>query len=403
MIPKTEPSENIPKSLSPLSLDSIVKDLKSLEKSLVLDKKRAVDRLNQLMDSKVKMMELENAQSTRQLNDMRSKMKLLEEQNSKLKSDLEATESEKILYHGQYQKIGTEFGELQKEHGTLKAKYTELLEAKFIKLSKEAKSPVSSKSDEAKEFEAANRVSDLCASGNLFLDNDDSNVTNFGAVDDDAPEWTRSKLTDNDESTNEGSIKESSKNMTSPNPETLNLSLIRKLRENTDEMDRQLALKLHRELNNECKSSRQNKRKAGSDSGNKDFPISKKSCYDPLDTWNCNICFGLFKFTSKAGLYKHVKETHPTRTWFCERCPFTATKKSGLVKHEKLHVENEMKFKDTEKAGKCNLCNVWFPPGSALANHNKLYHIPPLDEGKVQNCSLKNTNHRYCVPLLNQP
>ena len=207
MIPKTEPSENIPKSLSPLSLDSIVKDLKSLEKSLVLDKKRAVDQLK-IMDSKVKMLELENARSKTQLNDMKSKMKLLEEQNSKLKSDLEATESEKILYHGQYQKIGTELGELQTEIGTLKAKYIELLEAKFIKLLKGVDSPVSSKSEES---EAANRLSDLYASGNLFSDNDDSDVTNFGAVVDDAPEWTRSKLTNNDETTSEGSIKESSK------------------------------------------------------------------------------------------------------------------------------------------------------------------------------------------------
>jgi len=372
MIPKTEPSENIPKSLSPLSLDSIVKDLKSLEKSLVLDKKRALDQLK-IMDTKVEKLELEKFLL---LNDMKSKMKLLEEQNSKLKSDWEATESEKILYHGQYQKIGTELAELQKENGTLKAKYIELLEAKFIKLLKESESPVASKSEESKESEATNRVSDLYASGNLFSDNDDSDVTNFGAVIDDAPEWTRSKLTDNDETTNKGSMKEFSKNMTSPNPETLNLSLIRKLRENTEEMDRQLALKLHQELNKEWKSSRQNKRKADSESGNKNFPISKKSCSEPVDpSWNCNICFGLFKFASKAGLHEHVKETHLTRTWFCERCPFTATKKSGLAKHEKLHVENEMKFKDTENAGKCNLCNVWFPPGSALANHNKLYHM----------------------------
>ena len=416
MIPKTEPSENIPKSSPPMSLDSIIKDLKGLETSLISDKQRAENQLK-IMDSKVKMLELENARSTTHLNDMKSKMRLLEEQNSKLKSDLEATESEKILYHGQYQKIGTKLDVLQKENGTLKAKYIELLEAKFIKLSKEAKSPVSSKSNEAKEFEAANRVSDLYASGKLFLDNHDSDVTNFGAVVDDAPEWTRSKLTNNDETTSEGSIRGSSKNMTSPIPKTLNLSLISR-RENTDAMDRQLALKLHRELNNEWKSSRQNKRKAGSESLNKDFPISKKRCFETVDpSWNCNICFGLFKFASKAGLHEHVKETHPTRTWFCERCPFTATKKSGLVKHEKLHVENEMKFKDTEKAGKCNLCNVWFPPGSALANHNKLYHIPTLDDYGGQNpnpwkgpsikhcCSRIYTdpNHHYCIPLLNKP
>ena len=116
MIPKTEPSENIPKSSSPLSLDSIVKDLKSLEKSLVSDKERAQNQLK-IMDSKVKKLELEKFLL---LNDMKSKVKLLEEQNSKLKSDLESSESDKILYHGQYQKNGTELRKLQKENAELK-------------------------------------------------------------------------------------------------------------------------------------------------------------------------------------------------------------------------------------------------------------------------------------------
>ena len=374
MIPKTEPSENIPKSSSPLSLDSIVKDLKSLEKSLVSDKERAQNQLK-IMDSKVKKLELEKFLL---LNDMKSKMKLLEEQNSKLKSDLEASESDKILYHGQYQKNGTELRKLQKENDSLKAKYIELLEAKYIKLLRVEKSQISFESGQLKESEAENRLSDLYAAGNLFSDNSDSDITNFGAVVDDAPDWTRSKLTNNDETTNESSIKEPTKNMTSPNPETLNLNLIRKLRENTDEMDRQFALKLHRELNVERKSSRQNKRKSGSESQSGE---SKKPCLNTVDpAWNCSMCFGLIKFVSKTQLQEHIKETHPTRTWFCESCPYAASKKTDLTKHEKRHVENETKFRDTENAGKCSLCNVWFPPGSALTSHNKLYHTPILDD-----------------------
>ena len=378
MIPKTEPSENIPKSSPPMSLDSIIKDLKGLEKSLISDKQRAENQLK-IMDSKVKMLELENARSTTHLNDMKSKMRLLEEQNSKLKSDLEASESEKILYHRQYQKNGVELRELQKENDSLKAKYIEVLEAKYVKLSKVAKSQISSESEESKEPEAATQLSDLYAAGNLFSENHANDVTNFGALVDDAPDWTRSKLVNNDETLNEDAFKESSKNTTTFNTETLDLNFMKKVRENTDEMDRHLAIKLHRELNSERKSSRQkftqNKRKSDSESENEGSPKSKKSFPETIDpSWNCNICHGLFKFSSQAGLHEHIKETHPTRTWFCERCPFTATKKSGLAKHKKLHFENETKFKNTANAGKCNLCNVWFPPGSASANHNKLYH-----------------------------
>ena len=48
MIPKTEPAENIPQSLplSAVSMDSIVKDLRSLEKRYIASKEKAQNQLN---------------------------------------------------------------------------------------------------------------------------------------------------------------------------------------------------------------------------------------------------------------------------------------------------------------------------------------------------------------------
>ena len=373
MIPKTEPSDNIPKSSSPLSLDSIVKDLKSLEKSLVSDKVKAQNQLK-IMDSQMKMLEQENERSKMQLNNMKSKMRLLEEQNSKLKSDLEASESDKILYHGQYQKNGREVRELTKEIESLRAKHIELLEAKYFQLSREAKSQIfeiTSEADESEKVEEANRLSDLYAAGNLYSDNDDKGVTHFGDLVDNAPDWTRSKLTINNGTSEERSMIESCQNITPSYNE---------------EMDRRiplspLAIGFHEGMTSEQTSSHQNKRKSSSENEIEDIPKSKKPCSETVGlSWSCKIDFCLAMlselrtFKTKAELHAHVRERHTNRTWFCKRCPFTATNRSKLTKHENLHHENEMKFKDNEYAGKCNLCNVWFPPGSALGNHNKFYH-----------------------------
>ena len=382
MIPKTEPSENIPKSSSPLSLDSIVKDLKSLEKSLVSDKVKAQNQLK-IVDSKMKMLELENDRSKTQLNNMKSKMKLLEEQNSKLKSDLEASESDKILYHGQYKKNGRELRELTKEIESLRAKHIELLEAKCVQVSREAKSQIFEITSEADESEIdgeANRLSDLYAAGNLYSDNDDNDVTHFGDLVDNAPDWTRCKLKINDGTSKERSMIEPCQNMTPSNNE---------------EMDRRiplrpLALEFLEEMPSEQTSSHQNKRKSSSENEIEDIPKSKKACSETVGlSWSCKIDYCLPRgahanldamiselraFKTKAELHAHVREKHTNRTWFCKRCPFTSTNRSKLTKHENLHYENEMKFKDNEYAGKCNLCNIWFPPGSALGNHNKFYH-----------------------------
>ena len=299
MIPKTEPVENNPRSTSPLSVDAIVRDLSILEKSFISSRERGQNQLN-IMQTKVKRLEFENSKCQTELEDMKSKIKLLEEQNSKLKSDLEASDLDKNLYYNQYQENGREFREAKITIGKLKKEVQELKIENQSLISK-----------------GSSNLTTLTDSNN-----DDNDVTqNMCGVVDDAPEWTRSKLTG------------------------------------------------------------QQKRKSGSESENEDIPKFKKPCLEPINlSWNCNICFGHSKFYTKAQLQDHIKQEHPLRAWFCERCPFTASKKSGLIKHQKLHTANELKFKDTENASKCKLCNVWFPPGSSLANHNKLYHCSSKDD-----------------------
>ena len=102
MIPKIEPAENIPESTSSIMcMDSIIKNLKTIERHYVRDKENAKNQLNMLRD-KIQNLETENLKSKSDFEQMKSKMKLLEEQNAKLKSDLEVSDSDKTLYHNQY-------------------------------------------------------------------------------------------------------------------------------------------------------------------------------------------------------------------------------------------------------------------------------------------------------------
>ena len=328
MIPKTEPAEHIPKSTSPLSMDTIVRDLRSLEKSLISSRERSQNQLN-IMHTKVNRLEFENSKSQAELEDKKSKIKLLEEQNLKLKSDLEASELDKILASRRSREAMINISKLEKEVHELKIE-NESLKTEMILF---------------KSSKLANRSSNLISLTDS--DNDENDVTNFGDVVDDAPDWTRSKLSGNDQTSDGASNDEP--------------------HENTKDQ----------------KSPRQQKRKSRSESESENIPKSKKPCPMPtslvFSSWNCIICSEPSKFNTKSQLQDHIKQQHPLRAWFCERCPFTASKKSGLTKHQKLHTTNELQFKDTENANKCNLCNVWFPPGSALTNHYKLYHCSNKD------------------------
>ena len=108
MIPKTEPTENIPQSLPSIkSVDSIIEDLKNFDRHLAAEKENGLNQLNSMRD---------------QINQLKSEIKLLNERNSKLKSDLEISDSDKTLFHKQYIQNGKEVRELKIENESLKEK-----------------------------------------------------------------------------------------------------------------------------------------------------------------------------------------------------------------------------------------------------------------------------------------
>ena len=94
MIPKTEPAENIPHSVSSMMcMDSIIKHLKSLERHFVAGKETAKNQLN-IMREKNQQLESENAKWRKELEQLKSKMTSVDEQNSKLKSENESLKSQ---------------------------------------------------------------------------------------------------------------------------------------------------------------------------------------------------------------------------------------------------------------------------------------------------------------------
>lgn len=227
MIPKTEPAENISKSISPPSMDSIVRDLRSLEKSFISSKESRQKELK-TMQARVIKLEFENSAYQSELEEMKSKIRLLEDQNSKLKSDLEASESDKNLYYNQYQENGRMVRELEAENSSftnninkLKKEVQELkLKNKFLKAEMKLLQTSGLESEKPKPEKS-----------------DESN----------APEWTRSKLFTDDETSDETS---------------------------NEELDKKMK---------DSKSSRQQKRKTRSEAENENLPKSKKSCPVPAN------------------------------------------------------------------------------------------------------------------------
>ena len=114
MLPKTEPSENIPQSLPSIkSVDSIITDLKNFDRHLAAEKANGLNQLNS-MRGKINQLELENER-------YRKDHEKLESENSKLKSDLEISNCEKEFYK-QYIQNGKEVRELKIENESLKEK-----------------------------------------------------------------------------------------------------------------------------------------------------------------------------------------------------------------------------------------------------------------------------------------
>ena len=249
MIPKTEPAENIPKSTPPPSMDSIVRDLRSLEKSFISSKERGQNQLN-IMQTKVKRLEFENSAAKSELEDMKSKISLLEDRNSKLESDLKASDLKKNLYNNQFQENGRMVRELEAVNASFTIKINKLkkesqelkLKNKFLKAEMKLlrTSKLESEISKSEISDESNRSANANKSGDSI--SDDPDIKRFGDVVDEAPEWTQSKLSSDEETSNETSNDE-----------------------------------LHKTMQDQ-KSPRQQKRKSRSEDENENLSKSKKSC-----------------------------------------------------------------------------------------------------------------------------
>ena len=97
--------------------------------------------------------------------------------------------------------------------------------------------------------------------------------------------------------------------------------------------------------------------------------IPDRSCWKCVLCSNNNIRFGTIE-----QLRNHIASSHSSRSWFCERCPFSSENRSGLVRHQAIHEANDLKYRGTGRARFCTLCDICFGPGSAASHHNNMYH-----------------------------
>ena len=89
--------------------------------------------------------------------------------------------------------------------------------------------------------------------------------------------------------------------------------------------------------------------------------------------WKCMLCKTL-RFKTLEDVRSHTKTSHPERIHFCNKCPYATNERTNIRKHLKQHETNEMKYKGSELAGFCSLCNVTFKGVSWLLRHNDFFH-----------------------------
>ena len=90
--------------------------------------------------------------------------------------------------------------------------------------------------------------------------------------------------------------------------------------------------------------------------------------------WKCVLCSNNIRFDTIEQLRNHIASSHSSRSWFCERCPFSSENRSKLVRHQAIHEANDLKYRGTGQARFCTLCDICFGPGSAASHHNNMYH-----------------------------
>ena len=106
-----------------------------------------------------------------------------------------------------------------------------------------------------------------------------------------------------------------------------------------------------------------------------DVAVKKPKIITDQPSWKCIVCDKKnVRFNTAGELRAHITTTHPSRTWFCERCPFSSDLKGGLTKHQRQHDANDLKYKGTDQARVCKLCNICYGNDSTLSLHYGMYH-----------------------------
>ena len=312
MIPKTEQNVivNVPASKPSLSFKKVVKDFQKSLKDLQHLEKSCVMK-QEIEALKAKMKELEKENGTLKV-DLQS-LQALKQENFKLKADLVAKEENRLLYNNAFDKKVKEMTELNAENESLKAKIISL-----------------GGSNEAliEEIEQEHRPLQEQSSSSI-----------------------QSAFPVNDSSTEE---EEASEEIS----ETAPLLAICDNRHSTRANVAPL------------------KRSSPSTSVSL-TPSSKKAKYTatPTDThkpWKCIICKS--RYDTIEELRSHIRMDHPSRKYFCARCPFTTANTGQLKKHEGQHRDNELKCSDSGKTNKCERCNICYFQIFALTAHIKNYH-----------------------------
>ena len=73
---------------------------------------------------------------------------------------------------------------------------------------------------------------------------------------------------------------------------------------------------------------------------------TKKTGIIPVRScWKCVICSNdNIRFATIEELRNHIALSHSSRSWFCERCPFSSETQSKLVKHQAIDEANDLKI-----------------------------------------------------------
>ena len=303
---------NVPASRSTLSIKSIVKDFqKSIKDLQDLDKSLILKSELEAMKQKQKKLEEENSSLKTNLLDHLALSQKLRDENERLKAEFEATERDKMVYYNQYHRNGKEVGELKAEVERLKNQNQALKdENEYLKEIEPLPALIENKT-EGQEERITDRSSSSIITPAVPIDDSESDVD---------------EVINNSRAEFAVSGKE--------------IEIV--------------------SIESQCDAKRPRLELSGTESD-----VEKK--------WKCMLCKTL-RFKTLEDVRSHTKTSHPERIHFCNKCPYATNDRCNIKKHLRQHETNEMKYKGSESAGFCSLCDVTFKGVSWLLRHNDFFH-----------------------------